>query len=340
MSDRALVSALAALGGTTCLVTGGLGFIGSNLALALAAAGVRVRVVDALVPEHGGDRRNLSPRDDIDVLVADLGHPCVGERVAEADVIFNVAGQVSHHASMTDPLRDLDLNVRSHLAFLETARRVNPTARVVLTSTRQVYGRPEHLPVSEDHPARPVDVNGIDKLATEQLHLLYGTAHDLRPTVLRLTNVFGPRQNLMKDDLGALPVFVRRALTGDPIRLYGDGTQRRDCLHVDDVVSALVTAATTDAAVGAVLNIGNDRSWTLREIAETLVAAAAPTGPAAPIELVPWPPELTRIDIGDFETDSRRATALLGWRPSTSLDDAARNTIDFYRRNPWYLSST
>ena len=340
MSDRAPVSALAALGGTTCLVTGGLGFIGSNLALALASAGATVRVVDALVPEHGGDRRNLAPAAGIDVLVADLGHHCVAERVAGADVIFNVAGQVSHHASMTDPLRDLDLNVRSHLAFLETVRRVNPTARLVLTSTRQVYGRPEMLPVTEDHPARPIDVNGIDKLACEQLHLLYGTAHDLRPTILRLTNVFGPRQNLLKDDLGALPVFVRRALNGEPIRLYGDGTQRRDCLHVDDVVAALTTAAVTDAAIGAAVNNGNTESWTLREIAETLVAAAAASGPASPIETVPWPAELTRIDIGDFATDPGRAAGLLGWRPTMSLADAAADTVRFYRRNPWYLSST
>jgi nucleoside-diphosphate-sugar epimerase len=257
-----------------------------------------------------------------------------------AVVIFNVAGQVSHHASMTEPLRDLDLNVRSHLAFLETVRRVNPTARIVLTSTRQVYGRPQALPVTEDHPARPVDVNGIDKLACEHLHQLYGTAHDLRPTVLRLTNVFGPRQNLLKDDLGALPVFVRRALTGDPIRLYGDGTQRRDCLHVDDVVAALANAAVTDAAVGAVVNIGNTESRTLREIAEMLVAAAAESGSRSPIEFVPWPEELTRIDIGDFETDPRRAADLLAWRPTTSLADAAADTIRFYRQNPWYLSST
>jgi UDP-glucose 4-epimerase len=331
---------LSGLSGATCVVTGGLGFIGSNLALALAAGGARVRVVDALVAQHGGDRRNLAQRPDIEVLEARLDHPCVADLVADADVVFNVAGQVSHHASMTDPLRDLDLNVTSHLAFLETLRAVNPTVRVVYTSTRQVYGRPEHIPVDEGHPARPVDVNGIDKLACEQLHLLYSAVHGLRATALRLTNVYGPRQNLLKDDLGALPVFVRRALRGETIRLYGDGTQRRDCLHVDDVVRALV-AATTDAAVGMIVNIGHDQSVTLREIAEELIAAVTSEGgPRSDVELAPWPAEAAKIDIGDFETDSTRATRVLGWKPEIGLRDGARDTVVFYRRHPWYLSST
>ncbi|MGE0508238.1 MAG: NAD-dependent epimerase/dehydratase family protein [Acidimicrobiia bacterium] len=337
---QAALAALASLGGTTCVVTGGLGFIGSNVALALAHAGARVRVVDALVPAHGGDRRNLGERSDIEVLEADLGDPRVAEVVADADIVFNIAGQVSHHASMTDPLRDLDLNVRSHLALLETLRAVNPTVRIVYTSTRQVYGRPERIPVEESHPARPVDVNGVDKLACEQLHLLYGKVHGLRPTALRLTNVYGPRQNLVKEDLGALPVFVRRSLRGEVIRLFGDGSQRRDCLHVDDVVRALGAAATTDAAVGAVVNIGHERSWTLREIADALIGAVvADGGPHSEVELVPWPPELSKIDIGNFETDTRLATRLLGWRPLVTLEDGARDTVVFYRRHPWYLSS-
>lgn len=334
-------ASIRALSGATCLVTGGLGFIGSNLAIALAEAGAEVLVVDALVPQHGGDRRNLECSPQIDVLVADLADPRVGPLVARADVVFNVAGQVSHRASMTDPMRDLDLNVRSHLAFLETIRQMNPAARLVVTSTRQVYGRPERIPVDESHPTRPVDVNGIDKLACEQLHLLYGTAHGLRPTALRLTNIYGPRQNLTKDDLGALPVFVRSALLGEPIRLFGDGEQRRDCVHVDDVVHAITAAATTDDAIGRVLNIGHERSWTLREIAETLVeAVAAEGGPRSNIQLVPWPAELARIDIGDFETDSSAATRVLGWHPTTSFDRGARRTISFYHRHPWYLSST
>lgn len=321
--------------GVPCVVTGGLGFIGSNLVHALLAAGARVRVIDALVPEHGGDLRNLEGISGAEILIGDLAAPKVDEFIADSAVIFNVAGQVSHHASMVDPLRDLDLNVRSHVAFLETVRRVVPKARIVLTSTRQVYGRPERIPVDELHPTRPVDVNGVDKLACEQFHLLYGVVHGLRPTVLRLTNVYGPRQNLVKDDLGAIPVFIRRALLGDDIRLFGTGMQRRDCLHVDDIVRAM-TAATDDRSVGEIINLGHEHSWTLKEIVETIVRCARSS---SRVEYVEWPEELARIDIGDFHGDWTKAGELLGWKPSIELAEGIEETLRFYERNPWYLSS-
>jgi nucleoside-diphosphate-sugar epimerase len=251
--------------------------------------------------------------------------------------VFNVAGQVSHLSSMTDPLRDLDLNVRSHLAFLETLRQVNPGVTLVQTSTRQVYGRPDRTPVDETHPTRPVDVNGVDKLACEQLHLLYGSVHGLRVSALRLTNVYGPRQCLVHDDLGFLPVFVRRALEGGTITLYGDGGQRRDCLHVDDVCRALVLAATTPAAAGEVFNVGHDDVHTLREIATLLVEAA---GAGASVSTIPWPPDRERIDIGDFSTDATKARTVLGWEPAIGLHDGLTATVEFYREHPWYLSST
>lgn len=327
---------LRSLGSTTCVVTGGLGFIGSNLVRHLVAAGARVRVVDALVPTHGGCRRNLEGID-AEVVVADLGEPRVGEVLDGADVVFNVAGQVSHVSSMTDPLQDLDLNVRSHLAFLETLRRAAPEASVVQTSTRQVYGRPDHTPVDETHRTRPIDVNGIDKLACEQLHLLYGSVHGLRVSALRLTNVYGPRQSLSHDDLGFLPVFVRRSLEGGTITLYGDGSQRRDCLHVDDVCRGLALAASTPSAAGEIFNLGHHEDHTLAEIAAILVDAA---GGAGSVATVPWPPERERIDIGDFRTDATKARTHLGWEPAIPLRDGLTATIDFYRAHPWYLSST
>jgi UDP-glucose 4-epimerase len=329
---------LSGLRGASCLVTGGLGFIGSNLALALAAGGIRVAVVDALVPQHGGDRRNLDGAEvSIPVTIADVGdRAAVAPLLREADVIFNVAGQVSHLESMADPLRDLDLNVRSHLAFLELARDVRPEAIVVHTSTRQVYGRPKYLPVDEVHPTAPLDVNGIDKLAAEQLHLLYATVHNMAISALRLTNVYGPRQCLTRDGLGFLPVFVRRALQGEPIRVYGDGHQLRDCLHVDDVVRALVLAATTPDGAGEVFNLGHDDVFDLGEIARMIVSAA---GGASDVTLVPWPDELVGIDIGSFSGDFSKAKRVLGWEPQIGFPAGIADSIAFYREHPWYLSS-
>ncbi len=315
-----------ALRGRRCLVTGGLGFIGSNLVRHLSTIGADVSVVDALIPEHGGSRDNVA--DDVEVLVADIASPAVADIAAGCDVVFNVAGQVSHHDSMVDPLRDLDLNVRSHLSFLETLRRVAPTSTVVQTSTRQVYGRPQYLPVDERHPTAPVDVNGVDKLACEQLHLVYSNVHDLHATSLRLTNVYGPQQHLERDGLGFLPVFVRLALAGAEISLFGDGSQLRDCLHVDDVCDALMRAATMPDTFGEVFNLGHSEVLPLSEIARLTIAAA---GTDSKVRCVPWPDELRRIDIGSFQGDFSKARRVLGWNPRILFADGIASTVAHYR---------
>lgn len=330
------VGVVGALSGTTCVVTGGLGFIGSNLVHHLVGRGAAVRVVDALVPEHGGDRRNLDGLDGVEVLVALIDAPQVAEALHGADLVFNLAGQVSHIASMRDPLTDLHLNAVTHAAFLETLRVVAPRARVVHASTRQVYGIALRQPVDELHPARPVDVNGVAKLAGEQLHLVHAHAYGTAVTSLRLTNVYGPRQRLTSDELGFLPVFVRRALHDEPLRIFGDGAQRRDCVHVDDVVAALL-AATHDRCVGEVYNVGHRTDHSLAEIAE-LVSLAA--GSAGGVEFVPWPADLARIDIGSFHTDGTRMHAATGWDAQIEFAEGIASTIAFYRGHPWYLSST
>jgi nucleoside-diphosphate-sugar epimerase len=323
------------LSATTCVVTGGLGFIGSNLCHELVAQGATVRVIDALVDEHGGDRRNVDGLD-VEVVIAEIGETQVADAIADADVVFNVAGQVSHTASMRDPLRDLHLNAVTHASFLEMLRQVNPAARVVHTSTRQVYGRPLRNPVDEGHPTAPMDVNGVAKLAGEQLHLVYHSAHGMATTCLRLTNVYGPRQRLTSGELGFLPVFIRAALVGEPIRIFGDGSQRRDCLYVADVIDALL-AATAPEAAGKVYNVGHEIDHSLAEIATAVIGAA---GSSSELHLVPWPDENRRIDIGSFHTDSTAIAAALGWKASTTLDEGLRATVAFYRGHPWYLSST
>ena len=338
--------------GAVCVVTGGLGFIGSNLAIALARAGAQVRIVDSLVPQHGGDRRNVdafsggeipvgSRPGALSVTVGDIADEAVTVPLLDgADFVFTIAGQVSHHESMIDPLFDHRVNVHAQLVLLETIRRVRPRAVVVHTSTRQVYGRPRYLPVDEAHPTDPRDINGVDKLAGEQYHRLYGSVHGMRTVALRLTNVYGPRQALHKPGLGFLPVFVRRVLRGEPLDVFGDGQQRRDCLHVDDVVAALVLAGAAAAGdgipPGAVFNLGGGESLTLLAIAELMAELG---GAGSQVRLLPWSDELSRIDIGDFQTDSRAIAAALGWSPTLPFRAGIESTLNFFREHPWYLSS-
>lgn len=330
-------SLLGRFGGTTCVVTGGLGFIGSNLVHVLTSAGAAVRVIDARIPTHGGTPRNLEGvTGRVDVLETDIGDERVGAVVRGADTVFNLAGQVSHLDSMTDPEGDLFRNTLTHGRFLETMRRENPAARIVHASTRQVYGRPIRVPVDEQHPTRPLDVNGVAKLAGEQLHLVYAHVYDMPITSLRLTNVYGPRQRLTSNELGFLPVFVRIALEGGTIRLFGDGSQRRDCLHIDDVIDALVRAS-GPAGCGEVYNVGHHRSHTLAEIAEILVRLGEP---GTSVTTTPWPDEHHRIDIGSFQTDSSAIERTIGWSASVDIETGLQRTLDFYRRHPWYLSST
>ena len=313
--------------GSSCLVTGGLGFIGSNLALELAGAGAKVTVVDSLEPRHGGDRENVAGAP-VEVIVADIAErDAVADPIASADFIFNLAGQVSHLDSMTDPLHDLDINARSQLAFLEHVRKLNPGASIVYASTRQVYGRPRTAPVDESHPLDPVDVNGVSKLAADRLHRLYHRVHAMPASVLRLSNVYGPRQRLDGDHQGFLPAFVRRALEGEAITVFGDGSQRRDCLYVDDAVTSLLAVADNPSAYGEVFNIGHHEHESLLEIAHAVVAAAG----SGEVVNTPWPEDRARIAIDSYWTDHSKATSMLDWQPTWALADGLVATLEHYR---------
>jgi UDP-glucose 4-epimerase len=293
-------------------------------------------VVDALVPRHGANRHNLDTAvGAIDVIEADLGDGDVMRpTVAGVDVVFNLAGQVSHLDSMAEPIFDLDVNTRSHVAFLEALRYERPDAIVVYTSTRQIFGHPKYLPVDEDHPVSPVDVNGITKYATEQFHLLYSETYGLRASAVRLTNVYGPRQRLRDDFQGFLPIFVRRALEGESLRVFGEGEQERDCLYVDDVVECLLHAAATPDAVGQIFNVGNDERLSLLALAQAVVAAAG----SGRVEHTPWPPDRDAIDIGSYFGDSSKAKRVLGWEPRTRFEEGIERTMAFYRAHrSWYL---
>ena len=268
------------------------------------------------------------------IVRGDLGSPEARADAADAEIVFNLAGQVSHIDSMENPLFDLDVNTRSHLALLEGLRADNPDATVVFTSSRQLYGKPRYLPVDEEHPVAPVDVNGISKHATEQLHFLYHETYGLATSVVRLTNVYGPRQRLRDDFQGFLPIFLRRALHDQPIQVFGEGEQRRDCLFVDDVVDCLLLAALKPDAAGETFNAGNDENLSLRQIAEVIVAAAG----SGSLEFAPWPEDRDAIDIGSYFGDSSKAKRVLNWVPRTTFADGIAETVAFYRQHlEWYL---
>jgi UDP-glucose 4-epimerase len=316
--------------GKRVLVTGGLGFIGSRVARRLLELGAEVAVLDALVPGCGGNTFNLDGvREKIDVRIGDLRDGAAAEdAVLDRDVVFNLAGQVSHVDSMTDPMGDLENNVRAHLSLLEACRKRSPGVVLVLASTRQVYGRPRSVPVDEDHPCEPTDVNGVHKLAAEQYHRLYQRAYGVRSTILRLTNTYGPGQLVRHPRQGFLGWFLRLAVEGRCIELMGDGEQLRDLNHVDDVVRALLLAAAAPAP-GRVYNLGASPPVSLRRIAELL---AEITGRSS-FRLVPFPPERERIDVGSVYLDYGRIRRELGWEPRVALREGLEQTVRYYERN-------
>ena len=313
------------------LITGGLGFIGSNLARRLADLGARVTVVDSLIPDYGGNRFNLAGYEGrICVDIADVRDPYSMRALVQGqDVIFNLAGQVSHIDSMTDPLTDLEINARSQLSILEACRYENPAVKIVYAGTRQQYGKPRYLPLDEEHLQAPTDVNGVNKLAGEWYHIVYHTAYGLRTTSLRLTNTYGPRQLIKHNRQGFIGWFIRQAVEGQTIQLYGDGSQLRDLTFVDDVVEAFLLAGASDAANGRVYNLGGPAPISLYELACTIVELAG----RGDVRLVPWPEERKKIDIGDVYSSYARIETELGWRPAVPLRVGLERTLAYYREN-------
>ncbi len=317
-------------GGRRVLVTGGLGFIGSNLCRALADIGAQVTAVDSLLPGYGGNLFNLAGYEGrVRVNIADVRGHGMRYLVKDQEVLFNLAGQVSHIDSMSDPITDLEINGLSQLRVLEAVRAGNPELKIVYAGTRQVYGRPLYLPVDERHLLQPVDVNGINKISGEFYHLVYHQVYGIRASSLRLTNTYGPRQLIRHNRQGFIGWFIRRAAFGEPIQVFGDGQQKRDFNHVDDVVDAFLRAGALDASDGQVFNLGDATPVSLLELVRLLLEIAG-TGS---YELVPFPPERKKIDIGDFYADVSKVRDVLGWTPCIPLREGLTETVAYYRRH-------
>ncbi len=313
------------------LITGGVGFIGSNLARRLVALGARVTLMDSLIPLYGGNLFNIDDiRERVILNISDVRDPfAMAHLVQGKDYLFNLAGQTSHLDSMTNPQADLDINAAAQLSILEACRQHNQTIKIVFASTRQLYGKPEYLPVDEMHPIRPVDVNGINKLAGEWYHLLYNNVYGIRACALRLTNTYGPGMRVKDARQTFLGIWIRNVIEGKPIQVFGDGNQLRDFNYVEDTVDALLLAALNPRADGQVFNLGSREVVSLERLAQMLVELH----PGARYEAVPFPLERKAIDIGDYYSDYRKIEAELDWQPKVALREGLVASLNFYREH-------
>ena len=313
------------------LVTGGLGFIGSNLARALVIQGAEVTLVDSLTPEYGGNMFNVEDiRDKVTVNVCDVRDPvAMTDLLRGKDFLFNLAGQTSHMDSMSDPQTDLAINAAAQLSILEVCRKINSDIKIVFASTRQLYGKPDYLPVDERHPIRPVDVNGINKLAGEWYHLLYNNVYGIRACALRLTNTYGPGMRVKDARQTFLGIWIRLLIEGKPIKVFGDGLQLRDFNYVDDCVSAILLAGASEEVNGKVFNLGSTEVIGLKALAEMMINL----GYGGAFELIPFPIERKAIDIGDYYSDFALVTKVLGWQPQVALRDGLLKTMAYYHSN-------
>lgn len=310
------------------LITGGLGFIGSHLARRLVVLGAKVTLVDSLIPQYGGNLFNIQDiRDQITVNISDVRDPhSMAYLIKGKDFLFNLAGQTSHMDSMQDPNTDLAINASAQLSILEACRLHNTGIKLVFASTRQLYGKPDYLPVDERHPIRPVDVNGINKLAGEWYHLLYNNVYGIRACALRLTNTYGPGMRVKDARQTFLGIWVRNLIEGKPVLIFGDGEQLRDFNYVDDVIDALLIAAESEKTNGEVFNLGSPEVINLKVLAKMMVELYA----GGSYELVPFPTERKAIDIGDYYSDFSKFRNGLGWSPKISLKEGLRKSLGYY----------
>ena len=311
------------------LITGGMGFIGSNLARRLIKYDNQVTVADSLIPEYGGNFRNLYDlQDQVTINLSDVRDPfSINELIKDQNYLFNLAGQTSHLDSMENPFTDLDINAKAQLSILEACRKNNPDIRIVFASTRQIYGKPQYLPVDEKHALHPADVNGVNKIAGESYHILYNEVYGIPSSVLRLTNTYGPRMRIKDARQTFLGIWIRNLLEGKPIQIFGDGKQRRDYNFVEDVIDALLIGATRTEAVGKVYNLGSPDPLSLEDTAKVMCKLKH----GSAYEFVSFPKDRQAIDVGDFICDYSSFASSFGWEPRVSFEDGMLRSFEYFK---------
>src|SRR3989338_803143 len=311
------------------LITGGLGFIGSNLAIKLVELGAKVIILDALIPKFGGNKFNIFPvRNKIIVKIGDMRNPATIKRVViDKDIIFNLAGTLSHIDSMTDPFTDLEINCRAQLCLLETCRKFNPKVKIIFAGTRNQYGKALYLPVDEKHIQEPTDINGINAIAAEKYHLLYDRIHNIKTVSLLMSNTYGPRHQMKHPKQGVLNWFIRKLLDKQTVELYGDGSQIRDVNYIDDVVDALILCAQSRKNAGEVYNLGGGPQ-TLKDFVDKAIRILG----YGRFKIVPFPKDRKPIEVGNYVADIKKINDELGWYPKVSADDGIRQTIEYYKK--------
>ena len=311
------------------LITGGLGFIGSTLAHRLVKTEADIYLIDSLIPEYGGNNFNIEGIEDkVKVNIADVRDKhSMDYLVKGKDIIFNLAGTLSHIDSMNDPFTDLEINCRSQLSILESCRKNNRDIKIIFAGTRGQYGKADHLPVDEKHLMHPTDVNGINNIAGESYHILYNNIYGIRAVSLRLTNTYGPRHQMRHHKQGIINWFIRQLIEGQTIKLYGDGKQIRDINYVDDVVEALLLAACNEKANGEVFNLGGIPK-NLIDLVETMIDVYGKGN----YELIPFKDDLKKIEIGDYIANYEKMKNAVGWQPKISLEEGLRSSFDYYEK--------
>lgn len=316
------------------IISGGLGFIGSNLAIKLVDFGANVTIIDSLIPEYGGNLWNIEPvRNMVKINISDVrDEHSIQHLIQDQDFFFNLAGQTSHIDSMKNPFTDLEINAKAQLSILEACRNYNPTIKIIFASTRQLYGKPQYLPVDEQHPLVPVDVNGINKLSGEMYHILYNKVYNIKSSVLRLTNTYGPRMRIKDARQTFLGIWIKNLIENKPLTIFGDGNQLRDYNYVDDVVDAFLLIASSNQWDGSIFNLGHKDPISLKSTAEMLIEE----NNSGSYIFNPFPDDLKKIDIGDFYSDYSKIRSILGWNPEVQYRTGFKQTLEYFKKNLQY----